>query len=138
LPAPTTTTKEELLQELLRTRLAMLAAQADALAADEENAIFQFFAQFVEQASRKQAVVATLARTGIDVPTLMADSGRELRAAVTRLLVRAQRAGVVRADVGVAEVLGLLMGVAHAAEQSAWDLRMQRRALGVIFDGLRG
>jgi AcrR family transcriptional regulator len=131
-------TKEALLQELLRTRLAMLAAQADALAADEENAIFQFFAQFVEQASRKQAVVATLARAGIDVPALMADSGRELRAAVARLLMRAQRAGVVRADVGVAEVLGLFMGVAHAAEQSAWDPRMQRRALRVIFDGLRG
>ena len=130
-------TKESLLQELLRTRLAMLAAQADALAADEEKAIFQFFAQFVEQASRKQAVVATLARAGIDVPALMADSGHELRAAVTRLLMRAQRAGVVRADVGVAEVLGLLMGVAHAAEQGAWDPRMQRRALRVIFDGLR-
>jgi AcrR family transcriptional regulator len=130
-------TKEALLQELLRTRLAMLAAQADTLAPNED-AIFQFFARFVEQASRKQAVVATLARAGIDVQTLMADAGRQLRAAVTRLLMRAQKADVVRADVGVGEVLGLLMGVAHAAEHGAWDPRMQRRALRVIFDGLRG
>jgi AcrR family transcriptional regulator len=83
-------TKEALLQELLRTRLAMLAAQADTLAPDED-AIFQFFARFVEQASRKQAVVATLARAGIDVQTLMADAGRQLRAAVTRLLMRPKR-----------------------------------------------
>jgi AcrR family transcriptional regulator len=129
-------TKEALLEELLRTRLAQLAAQADALAPDED-AIFQFFAEFVAQASRKQALVTTLAAAGIDVQALMTSSGRGLRAAVTRLLTRAQEAGIVRSDVGVGEVLGLLIGVAHAAEQGAWDTRMRQRTLRVIFDGLR-
>jgi hypothetical protein len=53
------------------------------------------------------------------------------------LLTRAQEAGIVRSDVGVAEVLGLLIGVSHAAEQGAWDTRMRQRTLRVIFDGLR-
>ena len=129
-------TKEALLEELLRTRLTQLAAQADALAPDED-AIFQFFAEFVAQASRKQALVTTLAAAGIDVQALMTSSGRGLRAAVTRLLTRAQEAGIVRSDVGVGEVLGLLIGVAHAAEQGTWDTRMRQRTLRVIFDGLR-
>jgi AcrR family transcriptional regulator len=131
-------TKEALLEELLRTRLTRLAAEADALLPAEEDAIFQFFARFVAQASKKQAVVATLTRAGVDVTALMARAGRDLRAAVGRLLTRAQQAGIVRDDVGVSEVLGLLMGLAHAAEQGAWDARVQRRTLRVIFDGLRG
>ena len=88
-------TKEALLEELLRTRLTQLAAQADALASDED-AIFQFFAEFVAQASRKQALVTTLTAAAIDVPALMTSSGRGLRAAVAGLLTRAQEAGIVR------------------------------------------
>jgi AcrR family transcriptional regulator len=130
-------TKEALLEELLRTRLAELAAEANALAPAEGDALFRFFAHFVEQASKKHAVVATLSASGVDVTGLMTKAGSELRAAVRRLLVRAQQAGDVRQDVGVAEVLGILMGLAHATEQGAWDRRMQRRALTVIFDGLR-
>jgi AcrR family transcriptional regulator len=130
-------TKEALLEELLTSRLALLAAQADALAPDEEDAIFQFFAQFVRQASKKQAIVATLVSAGVDVKALMASGGRELRAAVGSLLACAQQAGLVRHDVGVAEIIGLLMGLAHAAEQGAWDARTLDRTLRIVFDGLR-
>jgi AcrR family transcriptional regulator len=130
-------TKQVLLEELLRTRLAELASEANALVHAEENALFQFFEHFVEQASKKYAVVATLSASGADVRGLMAKAGSELRSAVGRLLARAQQAGVVRQDVGAAEVLGILMSVAHASEQGAWDKRVQHRALTVIFDGLR-
>jgi AcrR family transcriptional regulator len=131
-------TKEALLEQLLRTRLAQLAAAADALAPDAEGqALFAFFRHLVEQASKKRAVVQALAAAGVDVTELMTGAGRELRAAVGRLLGRAQQAGLVRDDVGVAEVLGILIGMAHAAEQGAWNQRMQRRTLAVIFDGLR-
>jgi hypothetical protein len=71
------------------------------------------------------------------VTTLMASAGRELRAAVGRVLSRAQHSGLVRKDVGAVEVLGILVGMAHAAEQGGWNERMQRRTLAVIFDGLR-
>ena len=67
----------------------------------------------------------------------MADAGAGLRAAVGRLLARAQQAGLVRKDVGATEVLGLLMGLANAADQGRWDARMQRNTLRIVFDGLR-
>jgi AcrR family transcriptional regulator len=130
-------TKEALLEELLHSGLRQLSAEADALAPAEGDALFRYFEQFIEQASKKTAVVAMLSAAGRDVSGLMTTAGAELRAAVGRLLVRAQRTGVVRKDVGVGEVLGILLGLAHAAEQAAWDTRMQRRALTVIFDGLR-
>jgi hypothetical protein len=129
---------QSLLEALLRTRLAQLAADADTLALDAEGeAFFVFFRRLVEQASKKRAVVQTLAAAGVDVTELMAGAGREWRAAGGRLLARAQQAGLVRKDVDVAEVLGILVGMAHAAEQGGWNKRMQRRTLAVIFDGLR-
>lgn len=130
-------TKAALLEELLNAGLTQLSAEADALAPEEGDALFRYFGYFVGQASKKHALVATLTASGRDVSGLMTKAATELRAAVARLVVRAQRAGVVRQDVGVGEVLGILMGLAHAAEQAAWDTRMQRRALAVIFDGLR-
>lgn len=130
-------TKEALLLELLRTRMAHLAEEADAVAPDREDALFQFFEHFVAQASKKNAVVSTLASTGVDTKALMVNDGAALRAALGRLLARAQQAGLVRKDVGVTEVLGLLIGLANAADQGSWDARMQRNTLRIVFDGLR-
>ena len=131
-------TKEVLLETLLVVRLTKLAGEIDAVALDnEDNALFVSFVRLVEQAAKKRPVVAALAAAGVDVKALLTSAGRELHAAVGRLLLRAQKAGLVRKDVGVAEVLGILMGVAHAAEQGGWDKEMQGRVLEVIFDGLR-
>jgi AcrR family transcriptional regulator len=130
-------TKEALLLELLRTRMAQLAEEADAVAPEREDALFQFFERFVAQASKKNAVVSTLASAGVDTKTLMVDAGAALGAALGRLLVRAQQAGLVRKDVGATEVLGLLIGLANAADQGCWDARMQRNTLRIVFDGLR-
>lgn len=130
-------TKEALLLELLRTRMERLANEADAVAPEQEDALFQFFERFVAQASKKNAVVTTLASAGVDAKALMADAGAGLRGAVGRLLARAQHAGLVRKDVGATEVLGLLMGLANAADQGRWDARMQRNTLRIVFDGLR-
>jgi AcrR family transcriptional regulator len=130
-------TKEALLLDLLRTGMAHLADEADAVAPEREDALFQFFERFVAQASKKNAVVSTLASTGVDAKAFMVDAGAALRAAIGRLLVRAQHAGLVRKDVGATEVLGLLIGLANAADQARWDARMQRNTLRIVFDGLR-
>ena len=45
-------TKEALLLELLRTRMERLANEADAVAPEQEDALFQFFERFVAQASK--------------------------------------------------------------------------------------
>ena len=131
-------TKEALLEALLTARLAELAQEADSQArSGRDDALFTFLARLVDQSAKKRAVVDALGAAGVNVKALMATAGRDLRTALERLLAQAQEAGVVREDVGIAELLGLITGIAHAAEQGAWDRGMQRRTLAVLFDGLR-
>jgi AcrR family transcriptional regulator len=57
-----------------------------------------------------------------------------LRGAVSRLLIPAQEAGYIRADVGPAEVLRLVHGVAIAAETAP---EQAEQLLSIVLDGLR-
>ncbi len=131
-------TKRDLLQALLVARMTRLTAEADALALDDRGeALFVFFERLVAHAVRKRALAEALTAVGVDVKQLMQTAGEPFRAAVARLLARAQQQGVVRNDVGVGDVLPLILALAQAADQHAWDKRTQRRALKVLFDGLR-
>ncbi|MFZ0214583.1 MAG: TetR/AcrR family transcriptional regulator, partial [Candidatus Dormiibacterota bacterium] len=58
-------------------------------------------------------------------------------AALDGLLRRAQEAGGVRRDVGADDLVGLVVGIARAAEYASWDPGARDRALRVLFDGLR-
>jgi hypothetical protein len=60
-----------------------------------------------------------------------------LRHQIEALLIRAQRAGTVRGDITVAEVMALLTSITQGALHGGWDEDLQRRTLAVIFDGLR-
>jgi AcrR family transcriptional regulator len=131
-------TKEALLEALVVARLAELAREADAeVRAGRGDGLLRFLARLVEQSARKRAVVEVLGAAGVNVKALMATAGRDLRAALGRLLAQAKAAGEVREEVGIAELLGLTAGMAHAAEQGAWDTGMQRRIVALVFDGLR-
>ncbi|GAB3970492.1 TetR/AcrR family transcriptional regulator [Actinoallomurus acanthiterrae] len=132
-------TKEALLEAVFITRLDRLAAEADALmgAEDPGEAFFAFFARVVGHAATKNAVTAALAEAGIDVRETTAETGRELRRALGALLRRAQDAGAVRPDIGLPEVLALLVGASQAAEHVAGDDEVRARTLAIVFDGLR-
>jgi Transcriptional regulator SbtR-like, C-terminal domain len=43
----------------------------------------------------------------------------------------------VRDDIGVTELIALLVGTSWAVEQASWDPLVQARILAVVFDGLR-
>lgn len=60
-----------------------------------------------------------------------------LHAAIDTLLTNAQRAGAVRADVRVPEVVTMMIGVSRAAEHAGSDQKLLARVLTIIFDGLR-
>jgi AcrR family transcriptional regulator len=131
-------TKETLLEALVVARLAELTEEADAeLRAGRQDGLFRFLERLVEQSAQKRAVFEALGAAGVNVKALMATAGSDLRAALGRLLAQARRAKVVREDVGIGEILGLTAGMAHAAEQGAWDRGMQRRIVTLMFDGLR-
>jgi AcrR family transcriptional regulator len=129
--------KDDLLRAIMKDLLQRLADEASALAGegDPATALFAFFTQMVAQAAAKKTVIDLLARTGTEIQ--VTQSAEALRHGIAGLLALAQRAGTVRADIQVDEVMALLTSTCQGALQAGWDSDLQRRALTVIFDGLR-
>jgi AcrR family transcriptional regulator len=132
-------TKEALLEAIIVGKLQRLADEADQLATHDDPgaALFAFFTQAVRQSATKLTFIDALATAGVDVDSAIAQVGEHLRQALGTLLARAQHAGTVRDDVGVAELIGLLAGTSRAAEHAGWNDGVTDRTLSVIFDGLR-
>jgi AcrR family transcriptional regulator len=132
-------TKESLLEAVLVGLLRRLAEDADALAAadDAGTAFFAFFTQVVTQAVTENALSTALAESGMYAVAATEGTGRELKQALSTLLDRAQRAGAVRADVGLPEVMALLAGTSQAAGYLGADFDVRIRVLDIVFDGLR-
>jgi hypothetical protein len=81
-------------------------------------------------------MVDALALAGIDLTHAAADAKRDLNVALGELLARAQQAGAVRADVGLSEVLALIVGIVRAVQQAGSDAALEARLVGVVLDGL--
>ena len=126
--------KEALFEAVLHNRLEQLVAEAHAAAGadDPAAALFRFLHHMVEEGRTKRDLLDAM---GADIDALAPASG-ELREAIGLLLSRAQAAGAVRADVGTAEVMALLAGVAVAARRPG-DPGLPRRVFAVLADGLR-
>jgi AcrR family transcriptional regulator len=132
-------TKEALFEAILVGRFERLAEEADSLSSmsDAGAAFFGLFTRMVEEAGAKKAFADALARAGVDVKAATSTAGQELRRAVGALLTRAQRAGAVRNDVDIDQVMAVLAGACLAAEHANWDRGLQAGALAIVFDGLR-
>jgi AcrR family transcriptional regulator len=131
-------TKEALLRELLVERLRRAAADArdHAASPDAGEAFFNFFAAVVDGSGTKLELVDALAEMGVDEDQAVAPVAEEVTEAVAALLDRAQRAGAVRGDVGVRDVIALLAG-ASQTNRHAVDAVTRDRTLAVVLDGLR-
>jgi AcrR family transcriptional regulator len=131
-------TKEALLEAVYRARLGRLAEQARELAtaADAGAAFFDFFRRVVAQSTSKVAIADALAEVGIDVRTSAAEAGHDLSDALTTLLVRAQHAHAVRPDIGIADLMAVLVGASRAVEHAATD-DVRGRLIDIVLDGLR-
>ena len=113
-------TKEALLEAVYRARLSRTSDELRDLgtAEDPGAALFGFLADAVAHSATKVAVADALAEAGIDVTA------------------SAQEAGAVRPDVGLPELIALLIGASRAAEHAGTD-PVRTRIIGVILDGLR-
>jgi AcrR family transcriptional regulator len=131
-------TKEALYQAILVDRLRRLVDQAESLSAapDPGAAFFEFFANVVENSTGQKLFVEALSDAGIDVKTGTSGIRRDIRHAIHTLLINAQQAGAVRADVEMPELLALLAATSMAAERNHWSPELRARALAVVFDGL--
>jgi AcrR family transcriptional regulator len=132
-------TKEALLEAILFDRLTKLAEEMESLdaAADPGAALFTLFTRMVDQSAAKRTYADALADAGLDPRIDMSQVGQRMRQALAALLTRAQRAGAVREDVGVTELIALVVGASRAAEHAGRDPDVQARTLRVVFDGLR-
>jgi AcrR family transcriptional regulator len=131
-------TKRDLIEAVVVARLERLTREADALTVDDRGeALFGFFERIVAESADKRTLVHSMSALGIDVGELMREAGAGFRAAVKRLLTRAQERRVVRPDVEVGDVLNLLRALAYAADVGKTDPDVRRRALAVVIDGLR-
>ena len=120
-------TKPDLLAAIMKARLAEITARAGELTGDPAGGLFTFFRELADVAAATRTVVDLL---GLDV----ADPVTSLGDAVLPLLDNAKRAGTVRGDVRLDEVVALLVAVC----QGGWDADLRERTLRIVFAGLRG
>ena len=132
-------TKEALIEAVILIRLERLREQGELLAGadDPGAAFFEFLSSVVDSSRTKLTLVDALGPA--DAVAALSDTpeGQDRRRLVDRILRRAQRAGAVRADVGVNEVIGLMVGCSRAAQYAGHDQRAVQRMLSVVYDGLR-
>lgn len=131
-------TKEALFEAIVVGRMERLAelAKAGARAPDPGGAFFGFLSQMVEEGLAKKDFLTALAGSAVDLKQISA-AKLQMKKAVAVLVERAQKARVVRADVGAGDVLTLVMGTVGAADRHGAGPTERKRLLLVIFDGLR-
>jgi AcrR family transcriptional regulator len=132
-------TKEALFEAVVVHRIEEMAEDARACLASDEHpgeAFFAFFSRFVDQAVLNRALNDAFGTGAGALPSAVTETKHEVMALFGELLTRAQQAGEVRGDIGVADLGALVLGC----------LAMERRALGggppgrlvaIVRDGLR-
>lgn len=133
-------TKEALFEAVMLDRVTRLAEHAKTLATAEDPgaAFFDFLRlMIVGAASSKDLVDALLGADLANAGRIVA-AKQELQAAGGALLARAQRAGAVRDDLGVSELMTLLSGTVLALQQHPGDAHLTDVVFAVLRDGLRG
>lgn len=133
-------TREALLEALLRTGFDELTAKAQALEASAApgDALTSWLRAFVTQVTVYRGVSASMIAVLKDKHSALYDSCMGMRTAGTRLLARAQEAGVARADLDGTDLLALVGALAWIGEQSALEKRaghLFNVILSAIFTG---
>jgi hypothetical protein len=116
-----------------------LAEEVDSIATngDGATAFFAYVTLTVAEAEAKKMYTDLLAGSLIDVHVVAPELYQRLRHGVGTLLAHAQATGTIRTDIGVPEVMALLVGVMHALEYAREDRELRDRIMAVFLDGLR-
>jgi len=129
-------TKAELLQALMKRLLQQLTDEAGTLVeqGNPNTALLEFFTHLVERTTANRSVVGLLATEGIEAP--IAGALGSLSDVVQQLLQRGQRAGAIRTEVLVDEVMALLASACQGALHGGWSPELRQRTLAIMFTGL--
>jgi AcrR family transcriptional regulator len=132
-------TKEALFEAVVHERVRHLVDAARELGAadDPGQALTDFLGRLLDEVGPKKDLVDALVGAGVDVRARLASTSAELRDEIERLLVRAQRAHAVRADLTVADLMALLSGLLLGLQTPHGHAADPQRTLSVIQAGLR-
>lgn len=132
-------TKEDLFEAIVITRLEDLLeiGRAEVTAPVPGAALFSYLQQFARQASAKHDLFDAMGAAGIDFKARCAGKLSEMKECIGLLLARAQEAGVVRRDMSVDELIGLVMGTCQAAAQAGLGDDACQHMVGIVCDGIR-
>jgi AcrR family transcriptional regulator len=132
-------TKEALFEAVVFDRIGELVEEARALLDDLDpgSAFWSFVERLAREGALKRDLVEALAHEGIHLQLGEAPIVTALMDVLAELLRRAQRAGAVRSDISVDDVLAVLTGAAYAICHSRADDERTRRLLAILYDGLR-
>jgi AcrR family transcriptional regulator len=130
-------TKRDLLAAIIKRLTERLTEDVANLVDDGDpaTAFYEFFDRVVAQAAAKKSVVDLLAEAGITLD--VAKPVQALREAIGSLLTGAQRAGAVRQEIQLDEVMALLTATSQAALRAGWSPDLQHRTLNVVHAGFR-
>lgn len=131
-------TKEALFAAIVVLRMDDVVADARASLESEApgEAFFAFLQRLVDGWQKKKDLIDALMRAGVELADL-SRAKEELHRELGKLLARAQRAGAVRDDVSIQEIMALIAGAMGTLERSGITAKGRERMLAVIFDGLR-
>jgi len=126
----------DLLEAVYRDDVKMLAHSAETLSdsCPEWEALEQWLFVFIGYASTKRVLFHELVDAIGKDSELLTHSRQVIDASVTRVLVRAQQAGVARADVQPSDLLRLVGGCTMMPNLGP---DQQERMLRIVLDGLR-
>lgn len=136
-------TKAALVEAVVVSPIEGLIAETQRRArdADPGAAFFDLFGNLVALARSKHHLVASLVETGEETPVetarAMASRRDRFRAAFGKLLARAQRAGAVRPDVRVPEIVAIVHGAFPYLERDCESPAAHRRLRAWIEGSLR-
>lgn len=130
-------TKPDLLKAVVMDLLDRLIAEADAMVRDQDDvaALFEFCTLVMSVGATHRTVFERLAETGVQVR--VGDALERLRPSVDVLLDRARDGAIVRGDLRSDELIPLLAALCQEAIAADWSEGFRRRALDLLFDGLR-
>ncbi|MFF2042272.1 TetR/AcrR family transcriptional regulator [Kitasatospora sp. NPDC058170] len=132
-------TKEALLEAVMVRRLEAIAARTARLAAGSEpaEAFLACFRLVIDRSAGRNEFAQALAAAGVDAHAALQESSTAIRAQLAELLTGAQQAGAVRPDLGLPELIALMVGTTTAMEHLGADPVARERIFEVVFDGMR-
>jgi hypothetical protein len=128
-----------LLEAVFHDRIEALCARARDLLGhpDPEAALTGWLRAFVTHAATQRGLAAALVTPASEPPRSGGDCRTMIRAAGEELLVQAQRAGAVRPDIAIADLLELVNAIALITERESDGADHADRLLAIVITGMR-